>query len=303
METVNNVVSQATKLIWGESQANTQTTEPVSGQTGAGTVNEPYDKGNIDASNIASTTTTGTTGTTTSSVDPSSTMTSTSTDPTSNTLPSTNDPATAAHSTSTEPGQKQQGADRPTDAPNAAQTEAVKDKANVAEAEQEGASHPKVTDENREDLAAKGELPTIPNDHSGEPMKMHGGTAKEATEDDSADPRTEGKTDRSKSVSHEGGGEHGKVEGTGEKWVKTSGLAAEGGDFDATKPGAGKEANRILDEKGIKKDDRGVMSTEDGSSPSIGTSSTEGVKKESKMAKLKEKLHIGTGKKLDTDSK
>jgi hypothetical protein len=173
-------------------------------------------------------------------------MTSVSTNPIHNTQPSTNDPGSAAHSTSTEPSQKQQGADRPTEAPNAAQTEAVKDKSNVAEAEQEGASHPKVTDDNREDLAAKGELPTDPNDHSGEPMKMHGAPTTESAEDTPADPRTEGKTDRSKSVSHEGGGQHGKVEGTGEKWVKTSGLAAEGGDFDATKPGAGKEANRKL---------------------------------------------------------
>ena len=33
-------------------------------------------------------------------------------------------------------------------------------------------------------------------------------------------------------------------EGTGEKWVKTSGMAADGGDFDAAKPGAGREADR-----------------------------------------------------------
>lgn len=32
--------------------------------------------------------------------------------------------------------------------------------------------------------------------------------------------------------------------GTGEQYVKTSGLQADGGDFDATKPGAGKEADR-----------------------------------------------------------
>jgi len=47
METVNNVVHQATKMIWGESTAK-QTEEPISGQTGAGTVNDPYDKGNTD---------------------------------------------------------------------------------------------------------------------------------------------------------------------------------------------------------------------------------------------------------------
>ena len=33
-------------------------------------------------------------------------------------------------------------------------------------------------------------------------------------------------------------------EGTGEKYVKTTGMAADGGDFDATKPGAGREAER-----------------------------------------------------------
>jgi hypothetical protein len=32
--------------------------------------------------------------------------------------------------------------------------------------------------------------------------------------------------------------------GTGEEYVKASGLAADGGDFDATKPGAGREADR-----------------------------------------------------------
>ena len=39
-------------------------------------------------------------------------------------------------------------------------------------------------------------------------------------------------------------GEDGKEQGTGEQYVKTSGLAADGGDFDATKPGAGREADR-----------------------------------------------------------
>jgi hypothetical protein len=42
------------------------------------------------------------------------------------------------------------------------------------------------------------------------------------------------------------------------------------------------------------------MATEDGSPPPVGAGA-EGAKKESKLAKLKDKLHIGTGKKLDTD--
>ncbi|KUI64967.1 hypothetical protein VM1G_00142 [Cytospora mali] len=49
----------------------------------------------------------------------------------------------------------------------------------------------------------------------------------------------------------DGPGAKSKGEGTGEQYVKSSGLAADGGDFDATKPGAGREADRLLGEKGI----------------------------------------------------
>lgn len=52
MDTVNNAVNAATKMIWGEpnapADATKQTTEPVSGKTGAGTLEEPYDMGNTD---------------------------------------------------------------------------------------------------------------------------------------------------------------------------------------------------------------------------------------------------------------
>ena len=52
METINNVVAAASKTIWGETD--TQKTEhnetggqePVSGQQGKGTPNEPFDQGN-----------------------------------------------------------------------------------------------------------------------------------------------------------------------------------------------------------------------------------------------------------------
>lgn len=37
-------------------------------------------------------------------------------------------------------------------------------------------------------------------------------------------------------------------EGTGELWVKSTGMAADGGDFDAAKPGAGREADRTFSE-------------------------------------------------------
>lgn len=46
---------------------------------------------------------------------------------------------------------------------------------------------------------------------------------------------------------HTGGGKMGSEpteKGTGQKWVKSTGMAAHGGDFDASKPGAGREADR-----------------------------------------------------------
>jgi hypothetical protein len=70
--------------------------------------------------------------------------------------------------------------------------------------------------------------------------KEHGGDAGKATEDEKAAAGDdEGDGDGPQKTSH--------GEGTGEKYVKTSGLAADGGDFDATQPGAGREADRMSD--------------------------------------------------------
>lgn len=104
------------------------------------------------------------------------------------------------------------------------------------------------------------------------------------------------------------------MQGTGEEWVKSSGLQADGGDFDATKPGAGREADReskwkktgrgigrtlskadgvagLLEEKGIHRDAKGAMDNPDAAATgSSGASEA----KVSKMDKIKEKLHIGS---------
>jgi hypothetical protein len=63
METVNNLASAASRVIWGEGKSEkepetakedvkdneTKENEPVSGQTGNVDVGEPYDKGNANA--------------------------------------------------------------------------------------------------------------------------------------------------------------------------------------------------------------------------------------------------------------
>ncbi|KAF2838451.1 hypothetical protein M501DRAFT_1005357 [Patellaria atrata CBS 101060] len=144
----------------------------------------------------------------------------------------------AAPDSGVAPKQKQQGGDRPTEAPS------------------DG-------DDNNKELQFKKD----PNDHSGEPLRMH-------NIDD----------ERRKSIaSQPGGGERGKEKGTGQEYVKSTGLQADGGDFDATKPGAGMEADRLLEEKGIHREagDPIPKDPNDSGKVSLGT-------------KIKDKLHIGS---------
>jgi len=70
-------------------------------------------------------------------------------------------------------------------------------------------------------------------------------------------------------------------QGTGQEYVRSSGFAADGGDFDATKPGAGREADRLFEEKGHHPGEQGSHDGHGGKDkPSLGH-------------RLKEKLHIG----------
>lgn len=140
-------------------------------------------------------------------------------------------------SSDTNAARDHEGAEKPTDAPNNQQENAIKESTLSAE-----------------ELMKKRD----PNDHSGEPMHMHDGgdkgiagedkddtSSKEPTPGMSSIPATQEERRDSK-IGMPGGQEHGKEYGTGDRWEKTSGMAAEGGDFDATKPGAGREADRKL---------------------------------------------------------
>jgi len=161
---------------------------------------------------------------------------------------------------------KQQGADKPSDAPNREENSAVK--ATKEDAEQT-LRQAEQTMKNRD-----------PNDHSGEPMHMHDGS------DHSGVPPTQAERRDSK-AGMPGGQEHGKTYGTGEQWVKTSGVAAQGGDFDVTKPGAGREATRLLEQKGVHRAKPG-----DTHSPQ----DDDHKEKVSVGEKIKNKLHIGSHK-------
>jgi len=265
METISNITSTASKAIWGESNTTAQSgTEPRSGEQGVGNTNDPYDHGNEDrepADSSEATTTTTTTHANTNKTPVAGESTSENRSGPSEATSSdvAGDPKSGQNVT-----QKQQGADRPTEEPSSKKNEIKM-------------PH---TDEEREELMMKGEFPHDPADHSGEPLKMHDGS--------------ETKKERSQSVAQEGGNPHGKIMGTGEQYVKSSGMVAEGGDFDAANPGAGHEATRLMEEKGIKSEGTRIQpedTTANSSKGVTGTVDNEKVKV-SKMEKIKEKLHI-----------
>lgn len=75
--------------------------------------------------------------------------------------------------------------------------------------------------------------------------------------------------------------------GTGEQYVKSTGLKADGGDFDATKPGAGREADRLLEEKGVHRE----VGTNKPTTVDDDAEGAEGKEKKSLGEKIKAKLH------------
>lgn len=119
----------------------------------------------------------------------------------------TGDPSSAPQNT-----QKHQGADRPSEGPGETETDRIKE----AKKEAEEAAAVDVSGPGPKTLEEK--------------AKEGGGTvgaSENASGGDDDGPQKES---------------HG--EGTGEKYVKSSGMKADGGDFDASQPGAGREADR-----------------------------------------------------------
>lgn len=226
METVTNVVNSASAAIWGKSSTPNTTTqnetagnEPISGEKGAGTADEPFDKGNEDAATASATDTTA--------EEPNAAPTSA----TEKQTEATEAPDTTQEPTSTQGSSTTQSA----------------------------------SDNDGKKLVERGELP------HGSSIGMQGSSGVEKLEDG---------TEASALAGQEGGDGLGKETGPEDQSVKTSGTTGESGDF------AGKEVARLQEEKSA------------GSSSDV-TSSPSGSKdspKPSKMNRLKEKLHIGSGK-------
>lgn len=86
----------------------------------------------------------------------------------------------------------------------------------------------------------------------------------------------------------------GTGEGTGTQYVKSSGVVADGGDFDAAAPGAGREADRLLDQQGVHHgaDVKDKTHSTTPGKPSLGTDTAgSSSHKPSIGERIKEKLH------------
>jgi len=226
METVTNVVNSASAAIWGKSSTPNTTTqnetagnEPISGEKGAGTADEPFDKGNEDAATATAT-------------------------------------------------------DTPAEEPNAAPTSATEKQTEAPDTTQESSptqgssSTQSASDDGGKKLVERGELPHGPS------IAMQGSSGAE---------KSKGGSDGSALLGQDSGDELGKEMGPGDQSVKTSDTTGESGDF------AGKEVARLQEEKSAE------SSSDVTSSPS-GSKHSPKADKPSKMNRLKEKLHIGSGK-------
>ncbi len=78
----------------------------------------------------------------------------------------------------------------------------------------------------------------VAKEHGGDAGSAGSGSNKETSDSNGAADAEEEDEDGPQKVSH--------GEGTGEKYIKSSGVQADGGDFDAAKAGAGREAYREL---------------------------------------------------------
>lgn len=276
MESINNLASTAAKTIWGDGN---DAKEPISGQQGDVSKGEPYDAGNMDPSDqiipdSSRDTTTATTSTTTPTTD---TTTATSAKDTRSESQQTPGVATASDSTDT--GIKDSDI-KDTDIKDSDIKDAETKDAEVKDSGSDSKVSTADVTKDKDDVTGPG-----PKD-LGALAKEHGGDAGNEETGQSAKSKGPDSSEKSKDEAKEN-----KEKGTGEEYVKTSGFKADGGDFDATKPGAGMEADRLMEAKGVHREDKTAPApSQDSSSPSSGSGGKD-KDKPSLGERIKNKLH------------
>ncbi|KAL4725067.1 hypothetical protein ACLX1H_008514 [Fusarium chlamydosporum] len=271
METINNLTATASKAIWGENETGNK--EPISGVKGDTAHGEPYDAGNLETpqqERAAENYSYGQHGEERTSElgreDHASKPVET-TRTTSSTIPTPAPAAAPNHSKDTTSEQND------TRAPEQA------DKGNK--------------DLNDVDATSEGTDAKIGEGPGPRPIeklaKEHGGDAGNAPVEGGSNKPTEvgsgaGESSKSENQPHDP---------KEDEYITATGFAADGGDFDASKPGAGREADRLLEQKGVHLGEGGSSeSTESHSSGKHHGSSHEDKKdKPSIGERIKAKLH------------
>ncbi|KAL7626962.1 hypothetical protein AAE478_003737 [Parahypoxylon ruwenzoriense] len=269
METVSSIATTAARAVWGENKQNGA--EPISGQAGDTSKGEPFDAGNIEDPKAQATKS----ETSRLARDNKSDQFSKDTGKATEAEEKTPDDPSAGiklRSTPKDTSNAQndvRNPENPRTNPKTAPTDVNDAEDGPNEAPKLDGPGPRPLDEvarkhgdDAGDLNSKDESRPLPGEYNPTENKDSGGDE-------------EGDGPNAKSTG----------EGTGEKYVRSTGLQADGGDFDATKPGAGREADRLLEEKGMRTSGDGDQNG--------GSSVTTGDKKEKKSIgqKIKDKLH------------
>lgn len=285
METINNLASAASKAVFGTAE---NKEEPLSGAQGDPSKGEPFDKGNLEPSEV-------------DKQSANDTPSDSKKDTTSNAGPTTTKDSSVVKEDST----KGQNDVRSPSDPTTSQKHA-EDAKNVDDSG-EGINDVKVDGPGPKPIA--------------EVAREHGGDAGNANKEPASAPTPDaasgGKPKTGSGEDDDGPQTVSHGEGTGEKYVKSNGLQADGGNFDAAQPGAGREADRLLEEKGIhtqqnppshKKEDNVPPTTATDGHPKVDTTanhtkngnimsggSPESKEKRKLGDRIKAKLHIHKG--------
>ncbi|KAI3336814.1 hypothetical protein HD806DRAFT_528402 [Xylariaceae sp. AK1471] len=294
METINNIAASAAKAVWGEGQPSTE--EPVSGRTGDTSKGEPYDAGNMEPASAntvdvdnESANGLATNGVTTKSAEHTGTKSTELGQETGTRSSESKDTSdidgaaefakgtgTAAESKNTpdNPSTELKAKSGPDDT-----SKGQGDTRSPEDPKTNPKSAPMDVDDSTNDEGVN-ETPQV----DGPGPKPLADVAKEHGGD--AGNNSTSSVDVTNKEEEEKKGEDDKHEskGTGEEYVRSSGVKADGGDFDATKPGAGREADRLLEQKGL-------HNPADPNSKADDSSSSPTTEKKSLGQKIKDKLH------------
>jgi len=266
METINNLANSASKMIYGENNQNTATgtnQNTTTGNNSGSLVNEGEPTNTTSSTTGTSSTTdrnTAGTGTTTSDseVNKSSATANAAQDVGSAPPESGGAKTNAEH----------QGAGNPHDEPDHEESKAIAEKNKAADAAVD------------EESGSSGTTGGASGSDDAGPKPLGGGDAG-------------GPAGGASEADKEALGSQSKEPGTGEKYIKSSGTVADGGDFDAANAGAGREANRLLEEKGVHREagNQGPpqeIADQAGKPPGHKSVTGEG------HTSLKDKLHLGS---------